>query len=341
MDLLPSQDQLDVAEAAAQVFAKEMPINALRERRGEPSAVNERGWAQASELGLFGLALPESLGGAGFGLPEESLVFREIGRRLAPGPILSTVLGARVAARAGDPDLTASIISGETIVGLVQHVDGEHDGARASGKLRLLDAVDVGYVLLIGPDGAGLIPAAELGELTSLTCIDPGARLAITESIDVTAGHWVPAADEALFQRGLVLAAAMLVGIAEACRDAAVEHAKVREQFGRPIGVNQAIKHACADMAMRAGAAFGQLLLGAASLASDRSDAEFQAISAKLIGDSAAKENAAHTVQVFGGMGFTFENDTHLYVKRAEVLGLILGHRTEHLSRLLALPSPQ
>jgi alkylation response protein AidB-like acyl-CoA dehydrogenase len=341
MDLLPSQEQLDVADAAAQVLAKEMPINAIRERRGEASAVNARGWSQASEMGLFGLALGEEQGGAGFGLPEEALVFREIGRRLAPGPILATVLAARVAARAGDSALTSSILAGESVVGLVQHVDGERVAARATGSLRLLDAVDVAYVLLIGPDGAGLLATDELGTLTSIDCIDPGSRLATTGPLDVTATHWVPAQDEALYVRGLVLAAAMTVGIAEACRDASVEHAKTREQFGRPIGVNQAIKHYCADMAMHAGAALGQLLLAAASASSDRPDAEFQAISAKLIGDFAAKDNAAHTVQVHGGMGYTYENDTHLYVKRAEILALVLGHRTEHLARLLALPAPQ
>jgi alkylation response protein AidB-like acyl-CoA dehydrogenase len=338
---LPSQDQLDVAEAAAQVLSKEMPLSALRERRGEASAVNDRGWAQFSELGLFGLALSEEFGGAGFALPEETLVFREIGRRLAPGPMLSTVLGARVAAQLGDRELTASIVAGDTLVGLVQKIDGERDGAHVTGRLYLLDAVGVDQVLLIGPDGAGLIATAELGELTAVNSIDPGVRLSTTAHVDVTASQWVPAQTEQLYLRGLVLASAMLVGIAEACRDASVEYAKTREQFGRPIGVNQAIKHQCADMAMRAGAAWGQLLLAAASVASSRPDAEFQAVAAKLIADSTAKENAAHTVQVHGGMGFTAENDTHLYVKRAEVLGLVLGQRTEHLARLLALPAPQ
>lgn len=341
MDLLPSQEQLDVADAAAQVLANEMPLSMIRDRRHELSAVNERGWAQFSELGLFGLALPEDVGGAGFALPEETLVFREIGRHLAPGPMLATVIGARVAARVGDRALTASILAGDTIVGLVRHVDGEVDGAHVTGRLRLLDAVGVDHVLLIDPQGAGLLPTAELGELTTVECIDPGARLASTEAVDRTAPLWVSAADEPLYLRGLVLASAMLVGIAEACRDASVEYAKTREQFGRPIGVNQAIKHQCADMAILAGAALGQLLLAAASVSSGRPDAEFQSISAKLIGDEAAKSNAAHTVQVHGGMGYTYENDTHLYVKRAEVLSLILGHRTDHLARLLALPSPQ
>ena len=318
-----------------------MPISALRERRDEASAVNRRSWQQAAELGLFGLALPEAVGGAGYGLPEESLVFREVGRRLAPGPMLSTVLGARVAARAGDTALTSAIVAGEQLVGLVQRIDGERDGAHVTGSLRLLDTVEVDFVLIAGPDGVGLIPVADLGELTALESIDPGVRLSSTAEIDVTASYWVPTADEALYVRGLVLAAATSVGISEACRDASVEHAKTREQFGRPIGVNQAIKHQCADMAMRSGAAYGQLLLAATSLESERPEAEFQSISAKLIADDAAKGNAAHNVQIHGGMGYTYEHDAHLYVKRAEVLGLVFGHRVEHLARLLTLPAPE
>jgi len=137
------------------------------------------------------------------------------------------------------------------------------------------------------------------------------------------------------------MVAAMLVGIAEATRDLSAEHAKTRVQFGRPIGVHQAIKHRCADMAVRAEAAGSQMLLAALCVESGRADATFQAAAAKVVATDAAVANAASTIQVHGGMGFTSEHDAHLFLERAHVLDHLLGDRRQHLARLVELPPAQ
>jgi alkylation response protein AidB-like acyl-CoA dehydrogenase len=146
----------------------------------------------------------------------------------------------------------------------------------------------------------------------------------------------VLAEDDPIWLRGLVLAAAMQVGIAEAAKDMAVDHAKNRIQFGRPIGVNQAIKHRCVDMAVAAEAALEQTLFAAVCLRDCRRDADFQVLAAKAVASKAALANASEAIQVHGAMGFSYEHDMHLYLKRAHMLDRLLGSRSDHLGDLLA-----
>jgi alkylation response protein AidB-like acyl-CoA dehydrogenase len=150
----------------------------------------------------------------------------------------------------------------------------------------------------------------------------------------------VTAEVDAVSRRGFVLAAASLTGIAEATRDISAAHAVSRVQFDRPIGANQAVKHPCADMAVRAELAWAQTLFAALTTDERREDAEFHAVAAKVVAADAAERNAAATVQVLGGMGFTFEHDANLYLKRAYVLGHAFGDTRDALSRLIRLPAP-
>jgi alkylation response protein AidB-like acyl-CoA dehydrogenase len=125
------------------------------------------------------------------------------------------------------------------------------------------------------------------------------------------------------------------VGIAEAVTAAATEHAITRKQFGRPIGVNQAIKHTCANMAVATEAARSQLFYAAASVEAQRADAAEQVSIARVIASDAAIANAQSNIQVHGGMGYTAEHDAHLFVKRARALAPLLGGRRAHLNAIL------
>jgi alkylation response protein AidB-like acyl-CoA dehydrogenase len=342
MDLLPSPDQLTIAEAAADVLLKELPVSAIMERRGEDSAISERAWRSCAETGLVGLGLPESAGGAGCGLPEETLLFREIGRQLAPGPFLATVLAGHVAWACGDAGLAAGFASGEMMAGLADPDMGvAADDPCLDGLVHVRDWAGAQWLVTVTEAGAGLVEAPALGAVRGVRSIDPGVRTGTVVATAVPFARWAPARESATFLRGLVLVAAQLVGIAEACRDSSVHYALTREQFGRPIGVNQAIKHACADMAVAAERASAQLLFAAASWDSGRLDAEFQARTAKVVASTAARENAAGNVQVHGGMGVTAEFTAHLFVERAEVLEQTLATRAENLAAIISLPPPQ
>jgi alkylation response protein AidB-like acyl-CoA dehydrogenase len=338
VDLLPSQEQLELAGLAAEFFADQLPISRIRERRGEPAAITRKAWAAAAGLGLLGVSVAEDCGGLGLGLDDEVLLFREIGRHLVPGPFIASVLGARLAALAGDAGLARKIVAGDTIVGLAQRrSDAELAAAGPlTGQFDLFDATDTDYLLLVEPAGAGLVETAMVGDIEPVDCIDPGTRLAAARADGVPVACWAPAEAEPLRLRGLALASAVLVGISQAVTDLSVEHAKNRVQFGRPIGVNQAIKHACVDMAVGTEAALQQTLFGAISLRSGRADAEFQVMAAKVISGRSAVDNAAHCIQVHGGMGYTDEHNAHLYLKRAHVLDHFFGDSRTSLSALLA-----
>lgn len=339
MDLLPSPDQLELTGAAAAFCAQVDPTQLIRRRRHESTALPAENWSAAAELGLLGLSAPLSVGGLDMRLADEALVFRELGRALMPGPFLPTVLAARVATLGGDAELAAQFVSGEVLCGLAIVSEARLSPDRISGRVHLVDAVGADYAVVADPAGAGLLPTApsDTFDWSPVNCLDLGSRLAVGDVDGAELRCFVPAERDPIWLRGLVLAAAMQVGIAEACRDLSVEHAKNRIQFGRPIGVNQAVKHRCADMAVAAEAALQQMVYAALSLQEGNSDAELHALAARIVAAKAALSNASEALQVHGGMGFTFEHDVHLYLKRAHILDHLFGSRATHLDELLVL----
>ncbi|MCZ4497449.1 MAG: putative Acyl-CoA dehydrogenase [Marmoricola sp.] len=342
MDLMPSDDQRSIISSVRELLTEQLPTSRVRELAGVDLAELQLFWKQAAELGWFGLGLSEELGGTGYDLADEALLFREIGRFVTPGPILATVLGARVAALGGDPDLAQQLLSGEAQAALAVPVRGQslEIGTQVRGEVILVDAAHAGHVLVVDPSGAALVPVSAVSDRRPGTPIDDvGTREFAT--IDGTAAAYVDRATEDVHQRGQVLTAAVLVGISEGTRDMSTEHAKTREQFGKPIGVNQAIKHRCADMAVAADAALNQLLFAALSALEKREDAAFQVASARIVAEQAALTNSRATIQVFGGMGFTAECDAHLYLKRTHVLGETFGGLRGAQVALLELPAAQ
>jgi alkylation response protein AidB-like acyl-CoA dehydrogenase len=320
MDLLPTPEQEEIVSSVATLLAGRLPMSRVRELHRSETGVDESVWAACAEQGWFGLGLAESDGGVGYGLAEEALLFREIGRHLAPGPMLSTVLGARVATG----DLRTAILAGTVRVALIEQ--------RADGRIDVHDHVGADLGLVVATDGAQLLPLEDVVGLSPVACLDPGIRLATASGIDVAP---IATSDEPIFARGAVLAAAMAAGVAEATRDLSTEHARTRVQFGNPIGVNQAIKHACTDMAVRCEAATSQVFLAALTVEAGQADASYQASAAKVVATDAAMRNARATIQVHGGMGFTWEHDAHLHLKRAHVLETVLGDRRRHLAELM------
>lgn len=341
MNLLPDLDQEEIISSSATFLASEMPLTRLRELLSDPTRVDGKVWRACAELGWFGLGLPESAGGLGCKLADEALLFREIGRSLAPGPYVATALAARVAAFGGAMDFVESILEGRSRVG--HAVLGEGTAIRSGklmGPLRLVGAGGAEAVLVATASEAMLVSLADLTEIRDEQCIDDATTLQRAMAKSVTPLARVTVADDPVYHRGLALCAASLVGIAEACRDMAASHARSRVQFDRPIGVNQAIKHPCADNAVRAEAAWAQTAYAAVSLDEAHADALFQILSAIIVAGDAAEANAAVTLQVLGGMGFTFEADVHLFLKRTQVFRRLLSDPKTQLAELVALPPP-
>jgi alkylation response protein AidB-like acyl-CoA dehydrogenase len=301
VNLLPSPEQQEIIAAAASFLAKELPVPAV-------AGVDLDLWTRMGALGWFGLGLAEEVGGAGYGLVEEALLCRELGRLLAPGPFLAQLLACHIAA----PPLLGCLIEGSAVAGLAE----PH-----AGRYRLLDAAAASHLLLLAPSGVGLVEAEAFSERSSHPSLDPQATVELATLTSPPAEVEQPE----LVARGRVLVAAMLAGICEATRDESVAYAKEREQFGRPIGSFQAVKHRCADMAVRAEAAASLTFLAALSLQAGVPGADRLVTSAKALASEYAIANSADDIQNHGGTGFTADCRAHRYLARSNLLATVLG----------------
>lgn len=335
MNLLPGEEQLEIIEAAGEFLAERMPVEGIRASRAADLTVSDHLWRECAEMGLLTLGLDEEFGGSGRPLDDEVLLFVELGKRLAPGSFLAGTLAARVAARCGDAELAQRIGAGDARVALAV-LRGDGDVRPIKGTFDVFDAPGASHALVVSRVGAALVELESFGSLSPVQAADPGIRLASATVKSVDPLHWLPVEDEWIWGRATVLAAAYLTGLAAASAASATEHAKTREQFGKPIGAHQAIKHACVDMEIAAEAAQAQTFFAAITLADGRADALLQVLSAATVAGAAAVDNAAAGIQVFGGMGYTFENDMHLYLKRAHVFRHLFGEPTDVLAELLA-----
>ncbi|MFM7735656.1 MAG: acyl-CoA dehydrogenase family protein, partial [Alphaproteobacteria bacterium] len=301
-------------------------------------------WGAAGELGYFGLGLPLERGGAGYGLTEEMVLFEELGRALAPGPWLGTVIAAHALVDQNDARLRAAleeIVAGRLRVALVEGLDrplaqalqGDRlDGRRAP----VADAAAAQAFLVVDEGGAAFVPAGAAG-----VSVEPRASMDPTRPVARVAFAGTPAVRLATDPRRLLFEATALscaeaVGGIQRTVEASVEYAKVRTQFDKPIGSFQAVKHRCADMAVRAEAARSATAYAIVALRDAASDAPFQVSVAKVLCAQAYVANSADNVQNHGGMGFTWECDAHLFVKRARSFETSLGSRAGHLDRLIA-----
>jgi alkylation response protein AidB-like acyl-CoA dehydrogenase len=336
MDLMFSAEQESIRDAIRDLLRDRMPSERVRADMASDAPVDRSFWSQAGELGWFGLALPESAGGAGYALPEAMILFTELGRGLVPGPWLGSVIAAQALKKG--PALDA-VLAGTQLVGLIDDpTDALGTGESVDGTAtEIVDADLVDGFLVLGSTGVRHVDAKGAGLIvTAASSMDPtrrlgtiGAHAAKAELLDVSAS--------ALRRMATVLVAAECVGVAERTLEMSVEYGKVRQQFGKPIGTFQAIKHRCADMATRTEVARAVVVFAAVAVRDGEPDADFHVHSAKALAADAAIRNATDNVQNHGGMGYTWESDAHLYLKRARVLEHVCGSRMAHLD---AIASP-
>jgi len=303
------------------------------------------------ELGLQGLAVPERYGGAGFGYGELGVVFEEFGRALVCAPYFATVaLAAEALLRAGDEtaakDYLPGIASGETVATLAMTGDtrARHaDGWFLSGeKTHVLDgcAADLVLVVAATDTGTGLF-AVDTPRIDreSLPTVDQTRKQARLRFDDVPAR--LVSEDDSVITRTLETAAVLLaaeqLGGASRALDLAADYAKIRVQYGRPIGSFQAVKHRLADMLVDVECARSAVHDGLRALAEDAPDLPVAAATARAFCAEAYTRVAAGAIQVHGGIGFTWEHPAHLYFKRAKSSETLLGSPAWHRHRLAGL----
>jgi alkylation response protein AidB-like acyl-CoA dehydrogenase len=316
IDLIPDADQEALIEWVRDFLDKELPRNGLLTSDVHDPAIAEL-MPRIGQLGWFRLAGAD---GDGPSFADEALLFRELGRHLVPGPLISTTIAADLAARGGNEALAESFATGRSLAGLAEFVDGE--------RLMILGGAPVDHLLVVDPRGGGLsvVEYSGVPDHRFTPSIDPFHEIAFVEgplaAPVVTAGEH---AAEVLAHARLLLAA-YLTGLAEGARDDSAAYAGERVQFGKPIAVFQAVKHRCADNAVRAEAAWASTVVAALRLGDvPVADAELDVAVAKIVAGDSAVRNGRDNIQNHGGMGYTFENLAHLYLKRAHVLINVLG----------------
>lgn len=342
MDFLPDPDQAQIVDSFRRFLAAELPLSRFQRREGRTASDIEH-WPAIAGLGWFGIGIDESHGGAGLSLAEEMLVCIEAGRHLLSPSLVATMLAAHVAAATGDTALAVRLVTGEAVAAFAvatSPVSIAADAVSATGYL--LDGGRADFALVATPGAVALVAAEDLGGLVPKRGVDESVGLAAFELLvpGIRPVCFVERAQADIYRRGALLSAAMSVGIAAQVRDLSVAYASEREQFGRPVGSFQAVKHSCADMAVRCEAALSLLVQASLETAAGQPGAEFDAPAAKLLADAAAVPNAEAAIQLHGAMGFTAEMPVHLFAKRAHLLAALLGTRRENLAELAEQPTP-
>ena len=315
MDFRVTEDQQALQEGIRTFCERRVSIDQLREI--EQAGGFDRGlWGELAEMGVFGLRLPEHQGGVGLGYAEAVLVFEELGKALVPGPIVWSQLAAGQIEGAED---------GTTVVGGLDL----SDGSGAPYLVEHLDHIDV--LLVLRRDGIERLDPKALKATKVEVPTDPLTPMHSTD--ELPPGERIGGADEAARMRleGAALLSGELLGIAEATVALAVAYSKEREQFNRPIGSFQALKHIMADTYVRQEAARAVVYAAGATLDDPLvGDVERAVGAAKLVAGEAAMKNSRACIQVHGGMGYTWEVPAHYYLKRTWVLGSIFGSVDDH-----------
>ncbi|WP_395108229.1 acyl-CoA dehydrogenase [Actinomadura sp. SCN-SB] len=304
-----------------------------------------RWWEALAEQGLPGLHLPEHHGGQGFGLLDLAVVLEELGGAVAPGPYLPTALAGAVITAAGGADVQAEVLPGmaagttTAAVALGDGLTAEEDGHGliVSGRTGpVLGAAMADFLVLPAGPSHVVVPASEVTvtPLRSLDLLRPVARVEVT-GVRVARRRVLTALTaEQVRDLAATLFAAEACGVAGWCVRTAAEHARLREQFGRPIGQFQAVKHKCARMLVALEQAKAAAWDAARALDDGSADAAFAAGVAGVVALDAAVSVAKDCIQVLGGIGYTWEHRAHLYLRRALTLRALAGESADWAVRV-------
>jgi alkylation response protein AidB-like acyl-CoA dehydrogenase len=355
---LPDDDARALGTYLRKFFADQSPESEVRAAMESATGHDPVLWRRcASEIGLQGLGIAESFGGAGAGLTELGVAFEELGRALVCGPFLST-LGLAVPAitracdRADAEPLLSSIAAGDTIATLAW---AGVEPALSTLRVRnaaitgttpiVVDAVAADLLLVAARDGDGRVgvyrvhPGASELSRESLVALDSTRRLACVTftgtPAECLALDAAPALAQAFDTARLLLAAEQLGG-AQRVLESAVDYARTRVQFGRVIGSFQSVKHRCADMLVDVELARSLVYSALAAAQADPSALRREAAMARAFVSDAYVRLAADNLQIHGGIGFTWEHNAHLYLKRAKSTQHLFGSPAMHRRQLAA-----
>ncbi|MGA7918968.1 MAG: acyl-CoA dehydrogenase family protein [Candidatus Acidiferrales bacterium] len=347
-----SESQEFLKDGARKFFAGECPMAEVRNLMETATAYDAKLWSKLVDQGYTGIIFPEEYGGVGLGKVELILLMEEAGRALLPGPFFSTVaLAGTVIDTVASPEkkkkYLAPICHGEarSTVAMLEASASWNPAAvqiaSANGKLNgeklfVPDAAVADFIIVVARDGIFVVQAKAAGMLiTPMEGMDLGRKLYTVQL------HNTPAeklGDTAPLSRAFDIATTALVGEMvggmQRSLDITVEYAKMRKQFGKPIGMFQAVQHQCADMYLETESSRSAAYYAAWALEENAPDASLAVSIAKMYASDASRTVGNRGIQVHGGMGFTWENDLHLYYRRAKASETMFGDATFHRERI-------
>jgi len=350
-----SESQQMLKNNARKFFAGECPMEEVRRLMETETAYDKALWQKIAEQGYTGIIFPEEFGGVGLGKVELALLMEEAGRALLPGPFFSTVAlaGAAVDAVAnaeskkkylapicaGDARSTVAFLEASASWNVPDFQMGAANGNLTGEKLFVPDAEVADFIVVIARNGIFAVPSKAAGmRITPMLGMDLTRKLYRIEFRNTPAER---IGDVSALAKGLDIATVALVcelvGGMQRTLDITVEYAKMRKQFGKPIGMFQAVQHQCADMYLETESSRSAAYYAAWALEEGAPDASVAVSIAKMYASDAARTVGNHGIQVHGGMGFTWENDVHLYYRRAKSSETALGDSTFHRERIARL----
>ncbi|HEY2496186.1 MAG TPA: acyl-CoA dehydrogenase family protein [Candidatus Angelobacter sp.] len=347
-----SESQQILKDTAHKFFAGEIPIAAVRKTMETETAYDAALWTRLAEQGFTGIITPEEYGGMGLGKVELVLLMEEAGYALLPGPFFSTVaLAGAVIEACASPEQKKNylgrIAAGQarSTVAFVEAA-GSWDSAslqitsagnKLTGtKLFVTDAAIADFIIVAARDGIFAVDAKAAGlRIEPMKGMDLARKIysvefrnTPTERLGNSSGLAT-----ALNVATVALCAEMVGGMQRAL-ELTVAYAKTRKQFGKPIGIFQAVQHLCADMYLETESSRSATYYAAWALEENTPDAATSVSVAKMYASDAARNVGNRGIQVHGGMGFTWENDLHLYYRRAKASETMLGDATFHRERI-------
>ena len=328
MSIAITEDHRSLAETVKSFVQKRDARGAARALLEAPSEPLPELWNELAGLGWLGLHLPEAHGGSGYGIEELVIVVEELGRAVAPGPFVPTVIASAVIASAGDEALQASLLPGlgdGSVIGAVALGGAATfaDGT-VSGPAGVVLGGALANVLLVAVgDDVAVVQVGDGVDVETPRNLDP-TRRSSRVILDGAAATLIPGARQTLVDLARVILSAEAVGLARECTEMAAAYSKERIQFGRPIAMYQAVKHHCANMMVATELATSAVWDAARAAAAGGDQLSYAAAVAATLAAPAADLCANLSTQVHGGIAITWEHDAHLFMRRATTVMMLL-----------------
>jgi alkylation response protein AidB-like acyl-CoA dehydrogenase len=325
-----SDDQQAIKRTAKDLLADRFKLERVREL-AEAGTYDDDAWKELCDLGWPGIFIDEQYGGQVLGIVELIILMEELGYTLAPVPFLSNAAAGLMIQAAGSDEQKQRWLPGIA--------SGEARGAAAlvrGDEAKLVPDGDSAEVIVLCADGGVSVVERSAADVEPVATMDPTRRYA---RVRAGGGEPLPGEVGPGIGAGLLAVSAELTGVAQRAMEMAVEYARDRKQFGRPIGAYQAVSHRCAQMLLETEGARSATYYGGWTADAQPEELELAASMAKAYSSDAGWRVCSSSLQVHGGIGFTWEHDLHFFLKRAKVDALLWGSASEHRERVAGLSS--